>query len=303
MDASQVTLSVIVPSYNAARTIKACLTSLINQDAKDPYEIIVVDSSEDETPQIISEKFPSVRLIHLNQRTLPKAARDLGLMHAAGQFVAMIDADCVAAPDVLAQMLERHRNGNYAAVGGALRNGTPWSITGTVGYLCEFSRQLPSAKKGLTRALVTANVCYRRDVLEVCRISENIWPGEDALLHWKIYKSGWPLLFDPEIQVTHLNRTGLKAVLRHQHRLGLTQAQARKIAPDLPGSIFVKYPILGLSLPLVRLLLVSGRLISYRDWRNFAIVCVLSPMFMAYAIIWAWGFVREVINEQSLRLS
>ena len=302
MNANQVTLSVIVPSYNAAKTIEACLTSLINQDVKDPYEIIVVDSSEEETPQIISEKFPSVRLIHLKQRTFPKAARDLGLMHAAGQFVAMIDADCVAAPDLLAKMLERHRNGNYAGVGGALRNGTPWSMTGTIGYLCEFSRQLPSAKNSLTRALVTANVCYRREVLELIRLSENLEGGEDALLNWKICKSGLNLLFDPEIQVTHLNKTGLKAI-KYQYRLGCFQARARKIAPDLPGSIFVKYPILGLSLPLVRLLLVSGRLISYSDWRNFAIVCVLSPMFMAYAIIWALGFVREVINEQSLRLS
>lgn len=293
MHVGEVILSVIVPSYNAANTIERCLTSLINQDVKDPYEIIVVDSSDDETPRIISEKFPSIRLIHLKERTFPKAARDLGLMHAAGQFVAMIDADCVAAPDLLAKMLERHRTSTYAAVGGALRNGTPWSITGTVGYLSEFSNQLPSAKKGLTRALVTANVCYRRDVLEVCRISENIWPGEDALLHWKIYKSGWPLLFDPEIQVTHLNRTGLKAVLRHQHRLGLSQAQARKIALDLPGSIFLRHPILGVSLPFVRLFLVMGRLVSYRDWKNLGMLFLFLPLFMAFAIVWAWGFIRE----------
>jgi len=294
METSQVTLSVIVPSYNAARTIKACLTSLINQDAKDPYEIIVVDSSEDETPQIISEKFPSVRLIHLKERTFPKAAREVGLIHAAGQFVAMIDADCVAAPDLLAKMLERHRTSTYAAVGGALRNGTPWSITGTIGYLSEFSNQLPSAKRERTRTLVTANVCYRKDVLEAFRLPENLEGGEDALLHWKIYKSGFSLLFDPAIQVTHLNKTGLKGI-RYQYKLGSFQARARQIAPDLPGSIFVKYPFLGISLPFVRFLLVMGRLISFHDWKNLMIICLLSPLFVAYATVWAWGFVREAM--------
>jgi len=295
MTEGDVTISVIVPSYNSAGTIEACLTSLISQDVKDLYEIIVVDSSEDETPRIVSAKFPSVQLIHLKERTFPKAAREHGLKCAAGRFVAMIDADCVASPDLLAKMLERHREGNYAGVGGALRNGTPWSITGTIGYLSEFSRQLPSAKKSVTRALVTANVCYRRDVLEACPIPENLYPGEDVLLNWKICKSGWSLLFDPEIQVTHFNKTRLKTVLRYQFRLGRFGARCRKIAPDLPGSVFLKYPVLGFSLPMVRLLLVAGRLISYRDWKNLTIVCLFLPMFMACAIVWAWGFVHESI--------
>lgn len=298
MSEGKVTLSVIVPSYNAASTIEVCLTSLINQEVKDPYEIIVVDSSEDETTQIIAEKFPSVRLIHLKEHTFPMAARDLGLMRSSGQLIAMIDADCVAAPDLLAKMLERHKNGNYVGVGGALRNGTPWSITGTIGYLCEFSRQLPSTKKSLTRALVTANVCYRREVLELFRLPEYRERGDDALLNWKICSSGLNLLFDPAIQVTHLNKTGLKAV-KLQYRLGHSQARARKTAPDLPGSIFAKYPILGLSLPLVRLLLVTGRLISYRDWKNLTILSLLFPMFMAGALVWAWGFVRGAITEES----
>ena len=293
MSGGDVSLSVIVPSYNAARTIAHCLTALINQDVKDPYEIIVVDSSEDDTPRIVFEKFPSVRLIHLKERTFANVARDLGLRYASGEYVAMIDADCVAAPDLLAKMLDRHKNGNYAAVGGALRNGTPWSITGTIGYLSEFSRQLPSAKREPTRTIVTANVCYRRKVLEACRLPENLDGGEDVLINWQICKSGLSLLFDPEIQVTHFNKTGLKTVLRYQYQLGRWGARCRKIAPDLPGSIFLKYPVLGTSLPLVRLLLVTGRLISYRDWKNLMILLLFSPLFMASAIVWAWGFVQE----------
>ncbi|WP_337286884.1 glycosyltransferase [Candidatus Methylomirabilis sp.] len=297
MSEGKLALSVIVPSYNAASTIEACLMSLINQDVKDPYEIIVVDSSEDNTPRIISEKFPSVHLIHFNERTFAQAARARGLRHASGEFVAMVDADCVASPDWLAKLLDRHRNGNYAAVGGALQNGTPWSLTGTIGYLSEFSRQLPSARKELTRTLVAGNVCYRRDVLEPWGIPEDLDGGEDVLINWRLCKSGWAMLFDQEIQVTHFNKTGLMTVLGYHHRLGRFGARCRRIEPDLPGSIFLKHPFLGISLPLVRLLLVTGRLISYRDWKNLAIVWLALPWFMTCATVWALGFIQEATSE------
>jgi hypothetical protein len=213
----------------------------------------------------------------------------------------MIDADCVAPPDWLAKLLERHRTGNYAAVGGALRNGTPSSLTGTIGYLSEFSKQLPSAKKELTRTLVAGNVCYRKDALEPWGIAEDLDGGEDVLINWRLCKSGWSLLFDPEIQVTHFNKTGLKTVLKYQYRLGRFGARCRKIEPDLPGSVFLKYPVLGFGLPVVRLLLVTGRLISYRDWKNLMILSLCSPLFMAYAIIWAWGFVQEALSLEPQR--
>ena len=46
-------VSVIVPSYNAARTISGCLESLQRQSSPEPFEIIVVDSSSDGTAQLV----------------------------------------------------------------------------------------------------------------------------------------------------------------------------------------------------------------------------------------------------------
>jgi len=64
-------MSVIVPSCNSAKTIGQCLSSLMRQ-TRLADEAIVVDTSSDETPQIIRERFPQVRLIAFGQKVPPR---------------------------------------------------------------------------------------------------------------------------------------------------------------------------------------------------------------------------------------
>ncbi len=207
-------ISVIIPSYNSARTIRCCLKAVINQSTSIAFDITVIDSSTDQTPQIIEREFPSIRLIHLETRTLAGAARNLGVQATRAPLCLMLDSDCIAESDVIERFVARHRDGDYAAVAGSLSNGTPKSLSGWVGYMIEFREFIPGA------------------------------PMSSA---------GERLLFDPAIKVTHLNRTGWKEVLSHQIRLGRTSAVARQRS-ELPGGILLKYPALILLMPLVRLL-------------------------------------------------
>src|SRR3989344_1873665 len=94
-------ISVIIPSYNSQRYIARCLHSVISQHTTLPYEIIVVDSSKDETPFIIKKNFPSVQLISLKNQTFPGAARNIGVEKSQGKIIAFIDSDCIAASDWL----------------------------------------------------------------------------------------------------------------------------------------------------------------------------------------------------------
>ena len=100
MSSSEPIVSVIVPCYNSERTIRRCLNAILSQETDIPYDIIVVDSSVDETPQIVAREFPSVRLIHLEHRTFAGAARNVGARSTQAPFCLMIDSDCVAQPDL-----------------------------------------------------------------------------------------------------------------------------------------------------------------------------------------------------------
>src|SRR5712692_6727623 len=159
-------VTVIVPCYNSEQTIRRCLNAILGQHTSIPYDIIVVDSSVDRTPQIVEREFPSVRLIHLNQRTFAGAARNVGTRATRATFCLMIDSDCIAEPDLIERAITRHREDNYAAVGGSLANGTPRSLSGWIGYLIEIKEFMPSAPRRLAKGMPTANITYRRETLE-----------------------------------------------------------------------------------------------------------------------------------------
>src|SRR5205807_7104198 len=131
MPPSEPTLTVIVPCYNSERTIRQCLNSIINQRTDFEFNVIVVDSSSDQTAQIVEHEFPSVRLIKLNERAFAGVARNVGIRATRAPFCLMIDSDCVAESDLVETAMARHREDNYAAVGVSLVNGTLPTISGT----------------------------------------------------------------------------------------------------------------------------------------------------------------------------
>ena len=52
-------ISVIIPTYNSSSTIKKALDSVFDQSYEGEYEVIVVDSSKDDTPWIVKQ-YPAI---------------------------------------------------------------------------------------------------------------------------------------------------------------------------------------------------------------------------------------------------
>lgn len=288
-------ISVIIPSYNSQQTITDCLSSVLAQSYEGPYEVIVVDSSDDGTDELIRRGFPAVTLIHLDKKTFPGPARNIGVKAANSEYVAFTDTDCIVAYDWLEMILKRMEKDHYDVVGGVIINGTPESVSGSLGHLNEFSLFLPGMKSGEVSGIATANVCYRRDIFDKQRFNETHFAGEDTLFHWTILGRGGTLFIDSGIKVTHLNRRGLKNVLRHQRKIGEGAGIARMlIGKDL---FLVRNPILTLSvLPWIRL---------FRSYKR-AFLCDKSlwkrtiPFFpLAFLISFSWclGFFCSTVNK------
>ena len=290
-------VSVIVPCYNSQRTIKLCLAAILNQQTSVSFEVTVVDSSSDHTPRIVEREFPSVRLIRLETRTHAGAARNAGLRATRAPFCLMIDSDCVARPDLIERMIVHHRADHYAAVGGSLANGTPLSLSGLVGYLAEFKEFMPDTPKRLVPTVPTANVAYRREALERFELfDEGVSMAEDILLNWKMHCAGERILFDPAIEVTHLNRTGWREVLSYQVRLGGSSAMARRLGA-LPGSILLDHPMLIFLMPFGRTLRAARWLARY-DLKLFLAFLLIWPHYLVAMSFWSFGFLREAMRKQ-----
>lgn len=99
------TVSVIVPTYNAAGFIEETLRSVLDQRTAEPLEVIVVDDgSSDATTEVAARMDPRVRVLR-QTRSGVSVARNHGLREARGRYVCFLDHDDVWHPAKLAAQL------------------------------------------------------------------------------------------------------------------------------------------------------------------------------------------------------
>ena len=101
-------LSIIVPVYNVASSLRECITSLCNQDLPaDAYEVICIDDgSTDDSLSILRELasvHPMLRVIQQKNAGV-SAARNQGIVHAIGEYIWFVDSDDLIVKDTLKEL-------------------------------------------------------------------------------------------------------------------------------------------------------------------------------------------------------
>lgn len=95
--------SIIIPAYNAEKYLPSAIASVFSQSESDWELILVDDGSTDSTPTICEQAAATdsrIRVIHRSNGGL-SAARNTGIQHARGEWIAFLDADDVLSPDFL----------------------------------------------------------------------------------------------------------------------------------------------------------------------------------------------------------
>jgi cellulose synthase/poly-beta-1,6-N-acetylglucosamine synthase-like glycosyltransferase len=114
-DAGPVTVSVVIPAYNAAATIAAAIESVLAQ-TRPPEEIIVVDDgSKDETSAVVERFGPIVRLLRQANAGCGQA-RNTGAREARGTWLAFLDADDLWLPTKLERQMPETADPRIAVV-------------------------------------------------------------------------------------------------------------------------------------------------------------------------------------------
>jgi heptose III glucuronosyltransferase len=101
-------LSIILPVYNVAPFLRCCLDSLQAQTQIIDEIIAVDDGSTDDCPAILAEyalQMPNMRVIRQENSGL-SAARNTGMQHAQGRYLAFVDSDDSVAPQMYEQLLK-----------------------------------------------------------------------------------------------------------------------------------------------------------------------------------------------------
>lgn len=215
-------ITVIVPAYNAAATLGACLESLCRQ-TRPPLEIIVVDDcSRDGTADVARRH--GAKVIALGQNSGPGVARNAGAAAAVGEILAFTDSDCVPPPD----WLERITAPLEAAGVVAATGGYAGPVRET--FLTRLQDQvLHVRQRGLPAEIestITSNfACKRSAFLAVGGFplyarkrepAKPIWGNEDEELGFLLTRDRARIRWVADAGVYHAYRGSLLGFLRQQ---------------------------------------------------------------------------------------
>ncbi len=293
-------ISVIIPSYNSENTIISVLNALKNQTYQDAYEIILVDSSDDNTPRLVKEEFPDVRFHHFDVKTDPGTARNLGIKMSSGDPILFIDSDCTAQPNWIENMVAAHQEYDYEAIGGAVENGNnAGNNTAWAGYIAEFREFLPGHAARFIDHIPTCNISYKRQVFKKEAFNPHYYPQEDLEFNYRLRKKGGRIYFDPSIRIYHRHRETLKDFFTHQKKIGQITSRMLKIIP-LQGAGIARNKLLTLlSAPFLPAIKWFKTLLVFIK-TNPKLVCTHPLGFLIFALglfPWISGFIIGVFRE------
>ncbi|MGH9165980.1 MAG: glycosyltransferase [Acidimicrobiales bacterium] len=222
-------ISVVIPTFNRARSLERTLAALLHQEDGPAFEVIVVDDgSTDDTAEVVAGH-PAV--IYLRQpNSGPATARNRGWSRATGGLIAFTDDDTVPdrrwLADLVAAFAERP---DLDAVGG---NVQPVRLS----LLTRFVQAEQHASHGVDDEgrivyLVTANCAYRRTVLAALGGFDESFPaasGEDSDLTMRAQVAGHRLVLLDDALVLHDHPDRLRPILRTY----LKHGRSRRLVVD-----------------------------------------------------------------------
>lgn len=109
-------ISVIIPAYNAEKTIAKTINSVLAQTYADFELIVIDDGSQDTTLEIIKNISDSRLKLFSYPHQGHSAGRNRGLSHAVGEYISFIDADDLWTPDKLEAQFQALQTHPEAAV-------------------------------------------------------------------------------------------------------------------------------------------------------------------------------------------
>lgn len=223
--------SVIVCTYNGARTLRDCLQGLRQLDYPD-YEVILVDDGSTDNSAEIARGF-GVRVISTKNCGL-SAARNTGLEASSGEIVAYIDDDAYPDPHWLKYLNSTFRRTTHAAVGG------PNIAPPDDGSIAECVLNAPGGPVHVLYSDTEAehipgcNMAFRKSALRAVGgfDPQFLTAGDDVDLCWRIHQRGWTIGFCPAALVWHHRRNSVVTYWKQQRGYGKAEALLERKWPE-----------------------------------------------------------------------
>lgn len=226
-------VSVIVPVFNAQRTLDACLRSILASDyPKESFEVVVVDNGSTDDSAAIARRYPVTVTAKIGGTI--SSVRNHGVKLARGSVLGFVDSDCLIAEDWLREGVSVLRMPGAGATGSGYL--VPESATWVEkAWLYE--------RKGGTfeTSLVPGGNCIMkaRVFAEIGGFDEGLTTGEDSDICRRVLLAGYKVIGSGAIRCVHLgNSKTLRQFARKEFWYGADMVKDLRVT-SFDGTFFM----------------------------------------------------------------
>ncbi len=198
--------SIVIVNYNGVHLLESCLRSVLAQDYPS-FEVIVVDNcSTDGSTVLVTETFPSVRLVRSDRNLGFAGGNNRGVVEAKGKYIILLNNDTVVEPGWLGALVRMLRGEEVGAVTSrVVTDGVPaafYEKNGTINYLgYNIMREFPDLSQIFFAG--GASLIFLRERVGQPFLDEYFMYQEDVFLSWKLRLQGMTVAMAQDSVVHH----------------------------------------------------------------------------------------------------
>ena len=256
--------SFIIPVYNRPDEVDELLDSLTRQTLRDFEVVVVEDGSAIPCREVVSKYAGRLTVHYYNQENSgPGQTRNYGVERANGEYMLILDSDCILPEDYLEEVEAELRAKKADAFGGPDRAHHSFTdVQKAINYaMTSFftTGGIRGGKKKLDKFYPRSfNMGIRKDVYQALGGFSKMRFGEDIDFSIRIFKAGYACRLFPEAWVWHKRRTDLKKFFKQVHNSGIARINLYKKYPESLKLVHMLPAVFTLGVFVLMLLLLLG---------------------------------------------
>lgn len=300
--------SIIVPVFNRPDEVNELLESLTKQTFRD-FEVLIVEDGSTQPCEEVCNRYTDVLDIqyHTKSNSGPGQTRNYGAERASGEYLIVLDSDCVLPPGYLQSIQDELVAEHADAFGGPDRahpsfspvqkainySMTSFFTTGGIRGGTAQSKGKRSLDKFYPRSF---NMGIKAELYKSLEGFSNMRFGEDIDFSYRICKSGAHCRLFPDAWVWHKRRTDMRKFWRQVHNSGIARINLMKRHPGTLKLVHLLPAVFTLGVVGLLLLMLTGGLLLWLGagtWGTALIAVGISPLLLFSLLVCVDSTIRN----------
>lgn len=231
-------LSLIIPVYNRPNEVEELLDSLTRQSETN-FEVVIVEDGSKETCQHVAEAFKD--RLDVSYCYIPNGgpgnARNYGAKQSKGDYLIVLDSDCILPPDYIKSVNKELEETGADAFGGPDKASDSFTdVQKAINYsMTSFftTGGIRGGKKKMDKFYPRSfNMGIRKSTYEALEGFSAMRFGEDIDFSIRLFKNGYKVCLFPSAWVYHKRRTDWRKFFRQVYNSGIARINLYKKYPD-----------------------------------------------------------------------